>query len=606
MRRHQTTRAMASMAGTAVVAALMVAIPSAGPALAALYNPIPMNQYEEPTYDFVDDDALFVYVTSDIKGGTVCIVEASVSQPSEGSCDSPAWGSSNYIVGIGSVIQPIEAPTLNPGQWRLLTEDSIGDPVALSEVFTVLACDTCSREFAVEAVNRWKQTAATNQVGAGIACSVLEKKAAVDEAKEIGLVKTDWTPTGITLVSIGYSLGGGFAFSVANPFEVSQQKALAILKDLTCAVSNMYDDIVKDPPDPNYGTVIVPVFGTVDDLASPEATALARSLSRQVGLADASLTSFERYLGAAADNDAAGVARQATATADQTFQLVAELRLSAAALETFAAYADTQPELSGPVAATQTEIDELAAAYQRVRTSGFTPGELAQLTAILFSPAEIAAFTTNFQRDLSVITPGVSLGDYARTLATTMRSSIPDLDAFAREASAVGARNELDLGVNLPPTAEFAATPASGVGPLAVSFDASASADPDGTISSYTSGLRRREWLHRGHHVAHLRHTGYLQRCADGRRRRRRDRQCVDHHRRDHRWRGRARAWPRSPTSPLRPLPASRPSRCSSTRRPRRTTGRSCRMSGGSATGQRQRGAPHRTPSATPETTLCN
>ncbi len=409
-----------------------------------------------------------------------------MSQPSAGSCDSPAWGSSNYIVGIGSVIQPIEAPTLNPGQWRLLTEDSIGDPVTLSEVFTVLACDACSREFAVEAVNRWKQTAATNQVGAGIACSVLEVKAALDEAKEIGLVKTDWTPTGITLVSIGYSLGGGFAFSVANPFEVSQQKALAILKDLTCAVSNMYDDIVKDPPDPNYGTVIVPVFGTVDDLASPEATALARSLSRQVGLADASLTSFERYLGAAADNDAAGVARQATATADQTFQLVAELRSSAAALETFAAYADTQPELSGPVAATQTEIDELAAAYQRVRTSGFTPGELAQLTAIPFSPAEIAAFTTNFERDLSVITPGVSLGDYARTLATTMRSSIPDLDAFAREASAVGARNELDLGVNLPPTAEFVATPASGVAPLAVSFDASASADPDGTISSYT------------------------------------------------------------------------------------------------------------------------
>jgi PKD repeat protein len=38
---------------------------------------------------------------------------------------------------------------------------------------------------------------------------------------------------------------------------------------------------------------------------------------------------------------------------------------------------------------------------------------------------------------------------------------------------------------NLPPTASFTATPASGQAPLAVSFDASGSSDPDGTIASY-------------------------------------------------------------------------------------------------------------------------
>ena len=38
---------------------------------------------------------------------------------------------------------------------------------------------------------------------------------------------------------------------------------------------------------------------------------------------------------------------------------------------------------------------------------------------------------------------------------------------------------------NLAPTAAFTATPASGITPLTVSFDASASEDVDGTIVSY-------------------------------------------------------------------------------------------------------------------------
>jgi len=42
------------------------------------------------------------------------------------------------------------------------------------------------------------------------------------------------------------------------------------------------------------------------------------------------------------------------------------------------------------------------------------------------------------------------------------------------------------LTQNMPPTASFIPTPTTGQAPLAVSFDASASTDPDGTIASYT------------------------------------------------------------------------------------------------------------------------
>ncbi|PNV86217.1 MAG: hypothetical protein C0610_07815, partial [Desulfobacteraceae bacterium] len=41
-------------------------------------------------------------------------------------------------------------------------------------------------------------------------------------------------------------------------------------------------------------------------------------------------------------------------------------------------------------------------------------------------------------------------------------------------------------GTNQAPTASFTATPTSGDAPLAVSFNASASSDPDGTIVSYS------------------------------------------------------------------------------------------------------------------------
>lgn len=64
------------------------------------------------------------------------------------------------------------------------------------------------------------------------------------------------------------------------------------------------------------------------------------------------------------------------------------------------------------------------------------------------------------------------------------------IDFYTREAAAVGDRPMLSVtylpaGSNIPPTASFTADPAVGNATLSVSFDASASNDPDGTIVTY-------------------------------------------------------------------------------------------------------------------------
>ena len=65
--------------------ASLVAIANPGAsstAQAAVYNPIPANQFEEPTYDFTEADAIFAYFTADLGGGRICIVPAAQENPS--------------------------------------------------------------------------------------------------------------------------------------------------------------------------------------------------------------------------------------------------------------------------------------------------------------------------------------------------------------------------------------------------------------------------------------------------------------------------------------------------------------------------------------------
>ena len=269
--RHRS-RVVQLLTGGVLACAFLLCVPlaSVGPEVAAagLGNPIPANEFGDPTDEFTDDNALFVYVNSDIRGGEVCVVDGSVTSASGRDCGGPAWGGKNTVVGLGLTYALVASPPLKPGTWRLLATDQNGEGGQLSPPFHVVPCraGSCDLTIASQVVANVKAAAARNIIGAASTCLTF---AAVD--LKDALVKARGRTKTVDSTAKDYSSGGGFAAAVvggagfglsfvslpslSNPGE---EKALSILKDLTCSLMSMYSDIAADPPDPNYGTVAPP------------------------------------------------------------------------------------------------------------------------------------------------------------------------------------------------------------------------------------------------------------------------------------------------------------------------------------------------------------
>ena len=83
---------------------------------------------------------------------------------------------------------------------------------------------------------------------------------------------------------------------------------------------------------------------------------------------------------------------------------------------------------------------------------------------------------------------GTLLWEAFSPLATVWATALPNGDVCATggyDAYVACFRPSDDGGGNLPPVAVLSATPPSGTAPLAVSFDATGSTDPDGTVVSW-------------------------------------------------------------------------------------------------------------------------
>ena len=106
--------------------------------------------------------------------------------------------------------------------------------------------------------------------------------------------------------------------------------------------------------------------------------------------------------------------------------------------------------------------------------------------------SKVLSGTTSVTVNLANFAPGGS-AQWWRLKSTNVIERLSDVALSGSSFTATVDPQSINLFVvaagggtpNNPPTASFTATPASGIAPLAVSFDGSASSDTDGTIASY-------------------------------------------------------------------------------------------------------------------------
>jgi cellulose 1,4-beta-cellobiosidase len=130
------------------------------------------------------------------------------------------------------------------------------------------------------------------------------------------------------------------------------------------------------------------------------------------------------------------------------------------------------------------------------------PNSSSSLVAVLSaSPTSgTSPLTVNFDAssssgpDGSILTYEWSFGDGGTGAGETISHTYRQPGVYTAQLTAIDANGNMDstsceitvtAAVGTPPSAGFTATPSSGEVPLAVNFNASASFDPDGSITSY-------------------------------------------------------------------------------------------------------------------------
>lgn len=466
-----------------LVASVAVRLPGAPDSDAALWNVMPSDSFGAPKGTFYADEALFFSGTSDIDGGWVCIVHASVTNPTAASCDSSAWGTEKRMLGLGTLLgMPLEGPMLKVGQWRLLTADhATKKGIELSDVFTVRSCQgTCDPAPAQAIINQWKIVAGSKSYANGIGCYVGNLKAITNA---FNAARGMYALAGGGLM--GFLVGGAWGYmGFANDI-TTEDMALSMYRDVSCGASLMFAGIAADPPDPNFASVADPVIRTLPLTGDAAYDDLLDAYERASGYGTASRVAFERYQGAMAASDDAAAAMQAQAASDFTEPLIQALR----DIDRLQPAVEAKPVMAGPTAdaATAQASDDYAA---RVAADGFTPAEITDMQAKGLTASEIdsvraaiAAYVTSpgFGLDTSTIDPTMSMKSVLEGARADMAATIDAFDQFSRSMSVVAAVLEASIPpiVNHAPVSSFDADSVSGTAPLTVTFTSTAT-DPDG------------------------------------------------------------------------------------------------------------------------------
>jgi hypothetical protein len=401
----------------------------AKPVAARVYSVQPTNEDGGPPTDqFTTADPIFAVFRADLEGGRICVID---SENRESHCKIIA-----AYIGTGwSFI----APGLPAGTYRLRASDPGYE--FFSVPFTVSPCTApdCAerRRMSDAVVSEWKRAAAEQHARLGAICQSVQRKeigSAFRTAKAgRGVIKDVQGNVqkgfAATVIPFGGGIALGFTFFTFGIPTDEVDAYLALAHEVSCGAKLMYEDIMNDPPDPNYTAIARPGFAELPSTGSTADDRVILTLERQRALGRAQLTAYERYLGALADGREIYVKMQAQAVADYSRDLTEEMRESISALREWAAELDDDPVI------TQPELDELAGVYERVRTSGFTQNEMDQFAAAGLSADEINQVRAVYDEDISQMPVDVSMRVIVNQTADALEANISAINTFGQEAA---------------------------------------------------------------------------------------------------------------------------------------------------------------------------
>ena len=475
------------------LATALLAAWAPAPAHAGVTNVAPFNAASDPIVGdtITDDEELWAYVTSP-SGGVVCVHRA-VDAPSgcDGETDSYA---ETPILPFFAGFVPIQAGNLRSGDYVLVGAEAAGKPAtAVSGPFSVVRCDGCPppdltkhNDFAVAAGNLLDALQTT--------CSLVQTASMLWRTKgvyEFAEVAIGGIGSGLSvgMVMTTVAGGAGAVYDVAKGDDLTAKLPgqLGTIADGICKATEKLQKFrestlghwagawAADPPDPAFGQVTPPDFtdfGAIAGMPDWGFNDDRASLDHMRAYAESSLHAFERYQGATDAGSLAMRHAQARATGEDLLGFANTLRRNAGLIESAAAQMRSEFPDDADRTVTQSDLDTANAYVDRVRTSGYTAGEVTRLHDLGLTDDAIARLRIDQTiADPSDAAPGTIDGAFD-ALAAQMRDVATRAESFAADAWTFAGRSDT------PPVADFTEGAHGGAAGRTVPFTDSATS-PD-------------------------------------------------------------------------------------------------------------------------------
>ncbi|RLE67550.1 MAG: hypothetical protein DRJ45_09305, partial [Thermoprotei archaeon] len=288
-----------------------------------------------------------------------------------------------------------------------------------------------------------------------------------------------------TTWSLGIALGvTAIGFIIPTSYNAAAVSiGMKIIKGLSGPLHDHYKALADDPPDSNYTEIAE--LGSIENYIALEEsnfviaqTNLANNLAQQDAILQALTKSIERYEGAKAAGNYTYILLQAKAIKKFADMLVVNYRDAVQVLD---AYAREVKRAGGNKTIYAADV---IAFQQRIATSGFTEQEIQNMKDFGMNDTEIESLKEWIIR---INTTGLTdFNEYSmiKELQALINESIPDFEALSANATEV--INYYTPLVELHHPVSVPGGPYSGYEGSPITFNGTASTDPDGDLLTYT------------------------------------------------------------------------------------------------------------------------